>query len=323
VGRQMGHPKPFRVDYVAIGNEDCGHPNYEQNYLLFYNALTKSYPQLKLVANCELGGSTPVQFWDYHLYPTPDQFLTEEYQHQFDSTNRKITPLIFNSEYASHDNFESNSGTGIVGYGNLYAAIGEAVWLTQLQRNSDLVKIASYAPLLENMNSAQWHPNMIRLVQGNGAHSVYGTPSYWNQWMYARAHIDVDPTTHQMLAYTLPPISNRMTVAVAPSRGISQSTKAEILILKLINYGDQPVNLQLSLVGVDSNTSYSGNLWSMSAANGNRSAENSLKYPTAISPVVSAVTIATKMTAQMGPYSIMFIQATKSSRSQRKVTGSS
>jgi len=307
----MGHPAPFTINYVAIGNEDCGKQYYNENYVLFYNALSKSYPNIKLVANCQFNNaSIPVQYWDYHLYPAPDSFLTMQSQTQFDNSDRKSMQYVFNSEYASR-------GNG-VGNGNLYAAIGESVWMTGLQRNSDLVKIASYAPLLENINSAEWHPNMIRYVQGNGGHSIFGTPSYWNQWMYAHANIGLDPSTHRTLTYVLPPIGRDMTVAAAPSIAMSQKGSDVLLILKLINYGAEAVNLHLSLEGVSASTTWKGQLWTMTA---NRTAENTLDNPTAVTPIASDITLSTNTTIAMNAFSIMFIQAVQSVQPADKNSG--
>lgn len=61
----MGHPEPWSLNYVAIGNEDCGKPFYVQNYNLFYGALSAAYPHLRLISNCDMGADAPTDIWDW------------------------------------------------------------------------------------------------------------------------------------------------------------------------------------------------------------------------------------------------------------------
>ncbi|PIA53173.1 hypothetical protein AQUCO_00900046v1 [Aquilegia coerulea] len=144
----MGHPMPFDLRYVAIGNEDCGKKNYLGNYLKFYNALRNAYPDIKMISNCD--GSShqlnhPADMYDFHVYTSANNLFSMS--QQFDHTSRN-GPKAFVSEYAVTGN---DAGTG-----SLLAALAEAGFLIGLERNSDVVQMASYAPLFVNANDRRY-----------------------------------------------------------------------------------------------------------------------------------------------------------------------
>jgi len=72
---EMGHPDPFKINYMAIGNEDCGKPYYTTNYIAFYEALHIAYPDLMLIANCDMEDSAPTMMYDYHIYDSPEAMI--------------------------------------------------------------------------------------------------------------------------------------------------------------------------------------------------------------------------------------------------------
>ncbi|KAK3004193.1 hypothetical protein RJ639_018907 [Escallonia herrerae] len=172
----MGHPEPFVLRYVAVGNEDCGKPNYLGNYLKFYSAIRHAYPDIKIISNCD-GSSLPLDhpadFYDFHTYDSADiMFLLARY---FDSISRH-GPKAFVSEYAVH---EDNSGVG-----NLLGALAEASFLIGLERNSDVVEMASYAPLFLNVNDRKAVADAIVF----NSSQVFGTPSYWMQHFFIESN---------------------------------------------------------------------------------------------------------------------------------------
>lgn len=67
----MGHPEPWTINYMAIGNEDCGKPSYLTNYLLFFGAVRARYPHMRLISNCDMGPDAPTDLWDWHIYTNP------------------------------------------------------------------------------------------------------------------------------------------------------------------------------------------------------------------------------------------------------------
>jgi alpha-L-arabinofuranosidase len=167
-----GHPAPFHLKYLEIGNENGG-SYYNDRYALFYDAIKAVHPEIKLIA-CVWGGtptSRPLEIIDEHYYSSPGTFLS--YATKYDSYNR-AGPKIFVGEYAV------TSGYGA--YGNLSAALGEAAFMTGMERNSDIVQLASYAPLFANVNGIQWHPDLIYYDSGR----VFGTPSYYVQKLFSQ-----------------------------------------------------------------------------------------------------------------------------------------
>ncbi|MGH7979934.1 MAG: alpha-L-arabinofuranosidase C-terminal domain-containing protein, partial [Limisphaerales bacterium] len=167
-----GHPAPYNLQYMEIGNENGG-SYYDDRYALFYNAIKSSYPSMHLIVP-DWGGiptATPVEIEDQHYYENPGTFIS--YATMYDNYSRS-GPKVFVGEYAV------TSGYGA--YGNLSAALGEASFMTGIERNSDVVLMASYAPLFGNVNSMQWKPNLIYF----NSSQVFGTPSYYVQEMFSQ-----------------------------------------------------------------------------------------------------------------------------------------
>ncbi len=165
-----GHPKPFGLKLIEIGNENGG-PKYEERYKLIYEAIKKKYPEVNLIA-CDWGGlpkSAPVEISDEHFYTSPQQM--QNLSRRYDNYPR-TGPKIYLGEYAV---------TQGCGQGNLIAALSEAAFITGLERNSDVVSLASYAPLLVNSSNRAWNPDAIVF----DSQRSFGTPSYWVQRMFS------------------------------------------------------------------------------------------------------------------------------------------
>ncbi len=166
-----GHPQPFNLKYIEIGNEN-GMTPYNERWALIAKAIQARYPDIKLIANEWAGGhpSTPKpEIIDEHYYNNPDWFIWNS--NKYDKYDRK-GPKIFIGEYAV------TSGTG---NGNLRGAIGEAAWMTGMERNSDIVVMGSYAPLFCNANHKAWPVNLINF----DSYRWFGLPSYYVQQMFA------------------------------------------------------------------------------------------------------------------------------------------
>jgi alpha-L-arabinofuranosidase len=166
-----GHLKPFNLKYMEIGNEN-GQAPYMERWALIAKAIQEKYPDMKLIAN-EWAGSHPQdpkpEIIDEHYYDNPDWFIWNS--NKYDSYDRK-GPKIFIGEYA----VTSNTGKG-----NLRGAVGEAAWMTGMERNSDIVVMGSYAPLFCNFNHKAWPVNLINF----DSYRWYGLPSYYVQEMFA------------------------------------------------------------------------------------------------------------------------------------------
>ncbi len=183
---QAGHPAPFRMNMVEIGNENHG-PGYEERYMLCYNAIRERYPWIKFVANYHVEQhGLPADIVDEHYYATAEFFA--ENIHMYDSYDRG-GPGVFLGEFSVL--------RGPVG--KLYAALGEAMFMVGMERNQDVVKLASYAPLLENVNYYSWYPNLLIF---NNLKS-YAIPTYyaWKVFGAARGSHVVESAQENGILY--------------------------------------------------------------------------------------------------------------------------
>jgi alpha-N-arabinofuranosidase len=167
-----GHPAPFKLTYVEIGNEDNfdRSNSYEGRYAQFYKAIKAKYPELQLIATMPLKEMKP-DVQDDHYYVRAQTFFQD--QTHYDKIDRN-GPKIFVGEWATREGAPTP---------NFGAALGDAAWMTGLERNSDLVVMAAYAPLLTNINPGglQWDTDLI----GYDALRSYGSPSYYAQVLFA------------------------------------------------------------------------------------------------------------------------------------------
>lgn len=145
---RMGHEAPFRLDYLEIGNENSG-PEYEKRYKLVKKAVLERYPNVKIIANDRGRDEKLVtDIADDHYYNTPE-FFAENYNMY--ATYDRNEPNVFVGEFAVNQSYE----------GQLRAAIAEAMYMVGLERNQDVVKLAAFAPLFENVNYISWYPNLL------------------------------------------------------------------------------------------------------------------------------------------------------------------
>nr|ABV08816.1 alpha-L-arabinofuranosidase [Fragaria x ananassa] len=231
----MGHPEPFDLRYVAVGNEDCGKKNYRGNYLKFYSAIKHAYPDIQIISNCD-GSSHPLDhpadLYDFHVYTSASNMFSMA--HQFDRTPRK-GPKAFVSEYAV---------TGKdAGGGSLLAALAEAGFLIGLEKNSDVVEMASYAPLFVNANNKRWSPDAIVF----NSSQLYGTPSYWVQCFFSES------SGATIFNATLQTESSTSLLASAILWKSSEDQKTYLRI-KIVNFGSNIVNLRIRVDGLEPNS---------------------------------------------------------------------
>jgi len=175
-----GHPQPFPLTYVEIGNEDNFDRkpgSYDGRFAQFYDAIKARYPRLQLIATAKVASRTP-DVQDDHYYRRAMQFYADA--GHYDRYSR-TGPKIFVGEWATRE-------TEVVPTPNLRAALGDAAWMTGMERNSDLIVMASYAPLFVNVSpgAMQWRVNLI----GYDALTSYGSPSYYAQQMFSLHHGD-------------------------------------------------------------------------------------------------------------------------------------
>ena len=162
VRAEMGHPEPFNMKYLAIGNEQWG-PLYHVYLDAFMKQIRKKYPGIQIVGSSGpySGGDEFNRLWpqmkalkvdlvDEHYYMAPQWFLNNA--GRYDNYDRK-GPKVFAGEYAAH--------TRPVKKNNFESALAEAAFLTGIERNADVVRLATYAPLLAHVDAWQWNPDLI------------------------------------------------------------------------------------------------------------------------------------------------------------------
>ncbi|MDE3188940.1 MAG: alpha-N-arabinofuranosidase [Acidobacteriota bacterium] len=174
-----GHPAPFDLKFVEIGNEEYHDPSgtYDARFAQFYKAIKARYPDLQIVASAPVTLVRPDILDDNdhalhtHFYRTAQQFFEDV--HRYDHYDRS-GPKILVGEWATREGSPTT---------NMGAALGDAAWMTGLERNSDIVVMASYAPLFVNVNPGgmQWPSDLI----GYDALTSYGSPSYYAQVMFS------------------------------------------------------------------------------------------------------------------------------------------
>jgi alpha-L-arabinofuranosidase len=259
-----GHPNPFPLQYVEVGNEDFFDPiagSYNSRFTAFYDAIKLNYPQLKVIATTTVTSRT-ADVIDEHYYQSKDWFVSNS--SKYDTYTRGATKVMV-GEYAA------TAEKGANATGTMNDAVGEAAWMVGMERNTDLVVNGSYAPLLDNINAVNWNPNMI----GFDALTSFGSPSYHVQSMFSNNTGNVLlPTTY---------VDNGNSIIYSVSKATSNGT----VYVKAVNYADNFSSpIQITLNGVTSITS--ANVTSISTAVGTDS--NSISNPNHIVPTTAALT---------------------------------
>ncbi len=212
-----GSPEPFDLKYLEIGNENGG-PAYEERYGLIFKAIKAKNPEITTIANV-WGGypqKSPIEVLDEHYYYDPGWFLGQF--NRYDSYDRN-GPKIYVGEYAVTQGVEN---------GNLRGALAEGVFMLGMERNSDVVSMASYAPLLAHPAGKAWNPDLIYFDGLN----IVETPSYHVQALFAQYR------PQRMLSTTMSQVPTSREVFPAGGVGVGTwSTSAEFRDLKVIQEG--------------------------------------------------------------------------------------
>ena len=275
-----GHPTPFALTYVEIGNEDWfdRSNSYGGRYAQFYKAIKARYPQFQLIATTPVTTVKP-DVIDDHYYRSATEFFNDT--HHYDKTDRN-GPKIFVGEWATRE------GTPTP---NMGAALGDAAWMTGMERNSDLIVMASYAPLLTNVNpgALQWDTDLI----GYDAVNSYGSPSYYAQVIFA-GHLGNEVLGAQ--------------IANAAPRFFESATRDSAtgtIHLKLVNGSSIPQAVRIHLNGV---TAVDKDV-PLTTLRGNTPEEtNSITDPRRIMPVSGAIhNAAATFEHTLPPYSIQVL----------------
>lgn len=219
-----GHPTPYTINFIEIGNEDnlsSGCATYASRFTAFYNAIHALYPSITIIASTAqascLPSPLPTGAWvDIHHYLSPSAFVG--LFNEFDRYPRTAGYGVFVGEYAN----TANDAGATTYWSTVEGATSEAVYMIGLERNSDVVKMASYAPLLEHYDVAEWSPDLVGLDSRPG--SLTGSVSYYVQKMFSRAR-----------GSTILPVTSDTNFG--PLYWVASSTTAGTYYAKIANYG--------------------------------------------------------------------------------------
>ena len=280
---KQGHPEPFHLNFVEIGNEDFFDKSgsYEGRYPQFYRAIKKKYPQLQLIATMPVKSMKP-DIIDDHFYRRPEEFFDDT--HHYDKTDRK-GPRVFVGEWATRE------GTPTPDFG---AALGDAAWMTGMERNSDVIVMASYAPLFVNVNPGgmQWDTDLI----GYDTLNSYGSPSYYAQVMFSN-HIG-----NEVVRSKLSGGAPRLFYSV------TRDAAKHVLFLKLVNAHSVPQAVNIRL-GDAAGGQTDGKLISLSAKTTDET--NTISEPKRIVPVETQLSnVGPNFRHMLPPYSIHVLELT-------------
>lgn len=274
-----GHPEPFHLNYVEIGNEDFfDHSgSYDGRYAQFYKAIKAKYPDLQLIATTPVKSIRP-DVIDDHYYRRATEFFQDTAH--YDKTDRN-GPKIFVGEWATRE------GTPTPNFG---AALGDAAWMTGMERNSDIIVMAAYAPLLVNVNPGgmQWETDLI----GYDALRSYGSPSYYAQVMFA------DYVGDETLASSLEGAGPKLFYS------ITRASNSKRLYLKLVNASSQSQTVDVKFSGGTLATT--GKLVTLDARS--TQATNTIDQPNNIVPVETTLrNVGSTLHHTMPAYSIQVL----------------
>ncbi|CAJ1917366.1 unnamed protein product [Sphenostylis stenocarpa] len=282
---RLGHPNPFDLRYVAVGNEDCEFSNYQANYVTFHDAIRHAYPDIKIISNCD-ASNTPLNhsadLFDFHIYTNSGDLFSKSTQ--FEKTSRS-GPKAFVSEYAVWREDAAN--------GSLVAAVAEAAFLIGLEKNSDVVDMVSYAPLFSNINDRKWIPDAIVF----NSYQLYGTPSYWVQKLF----IESSGATYLNSSLLTTSSSNKL---IASGISWQNSTdKKNYLRIKVVNFGAATEELNILIDGFPKEQKFGFTKTVLTSTN--KMDENSFSEPTKVVPQTSWVeNVSKEINATLSPYSV-------------------
>jgi alpha-N-arabinofuranosidase len=294
----MGHPAPFGLKVIGIGNEQWG-PRYIERYERFAAVLKAKHPEVQLVSSAgpSAAGAQFEFLWgklrelkadlvDEHYYMPPAWFLANAAR--YDKYERS-GPKVFAGEYAAHATDPTRPGRR----NNWQAALAEAAFMTGLERNADVVRMASYAPLLAHLDAWQWAPNLIWFDNLRS----FGTPSYYVQKIFGTN-----------TGTRIVPVTIDGEVAAA-RHGLYASAsldgRTNEIVVKVVNSEAVTKPVRLAVEGAATR----GDARMTVLASADLQAENSLDQPTRVAPVESRVTLgAAELRLELQPQSVTVVR---------------
>jgi len=272
-----GHPEPFGLKYLGVGNEDAITPLFKERFKMIYEALKEKHPEIVVIGTVGpfAAGEDYDNGWafarelalpmvDEHYYVAPRWFWDNLWRYdKYDRNSAKV----YVGEYAAHDRDRRRN--------TLRSAIAEAAGMTAFERNGDLVHFASYAPLFARRNHTQWHPDLIYF----NATEVFLTPNYYVQQLFGQNSGDA------WISTTLDSTSAPPTLAVSSVRDSGTGH----LIIKIVNGANASAPLTVEVAGLRAAAELPATRTVLTGPNPD--AFNEDGRPPAVKPVVSEVTL--------------------------------
>lgn len=280
VRAEMGHPAPFNLKFIGVGNEQWG-PEYPERLEVFVKAIRKAYPDMKIIGSSGPGSEgkdfdylwpemrkLKVDLVDEHFYRPESWFLSQGAR--YDNYDRK-GPKVFAGEYACHGKGKK--------FNHYNAALLEAAFMTGMERNADIVHMATYAPLFAHVEGWQWRPDMIWFDNMN----CVRTASYYVQQLYA-----VNKGTNVLqLTMNKKPVTGAEGQNGLFASAVWDNDTREIIV-KVANTSDKTQDITILLNGLKKNESItSGKCIKLASSKADE--DNTLENPTAIIPKETAV----------------------------------
>jgi len=283
-----GHPKPFHLEYVGIGNEDKITPEFKERFKLIYDVVKAKHPEITVIGTVgpspdgedfeqgwKFANKENVPMVDEHYYMKPEWFLAN--QKRYDTYDRSKSK-VYLGEYASWGN-------------SLFNAIAEAAYMTSLERNGDVVRLSSYAPLLAKEGRTQWNPDMIYFNNT----TIYRTANYYVQQLFSTNEGDVYHSN------VVTPATNKADTALAFS--CVRNSKTGDVIIKLVNSAKVEKAFKVNV----SQFKGIGTKATVSILAGEADAKNSFETPDKVKPVTSDFKSARNFTYTVQPMSLTVI----------------
>ncbi len=298
-----GHPAPFKLQYVEIGNEDFfdRSGSYPGRFKQFYDAIKAKYPQLGIISTVDEKSLKGVKadIIDEHYYRDAASMYSNAFQ--YDSYDRK-GPKIFCGEWATREGSPTT---------NMNAALGDAAWMTCMERNSDILIMASYAPMFVNVNKGgmQWESDLI----GYNALKSYGSPSYYAQAMFGNYLGDkvVPVAGEDIPKFELPQSREEKQRGMNPSSVpeiyyvATKNSKTGVVYLKVVNVVGTPQKVSIAF---DGDVKVASKAIKVELKSANPSDTNTIDNPKNIIPVKSNIKVSKNFEYTFAPYSITVLQ---------------
>lgn len=244
---EAGHPKPFNLKYLGIGNEDLITDVFEERFKMIYDAVREKYPDIVVVGTVgpfyegsdyeegwDLATRYQVPMVDEHYYNTPGWFLNnQDYYDRYDRTKSKV----YLGEYATHIHHRAT---------NIQTALVDALHLTNVERNGDVVAMTSYAPLLAKEGHTQWNPDLIYFNNTE----VKPTVEYFVQQLFS-----LNAGTHYLPSTLTGKELHRKDIRKRISHSVVRDEATGETIIKIVNLLPAEVKTDIDLSSLETLTS--------------------------------------------------------------------